>query len=42
MNIDKIIAESPDNFVIRDALCRCYEIADEHSNICCAVSGGGR
>lgn len=41
VDIDALIESAPDNFVIRDALCRCYEIVSEHNNICCSVSGGG-
>lgn len=41
VDIDALIESAPDNFVIRDALCRCYEIVNEHNNICCSVSGGG-
>lgn len=40
MDIEKIISEAPDNFVIRDALVKCFEIIQEHNNICCSVSGG--
>lgn len=38
--IEKVIAEAPDNFVIKDALIRCYEIVGEHNKIMCSVSGG--
>lgn len=40
VDIDALIESAPDNFVIRDALYRCYEIVSEHNNICCSVSGG--
>lgn len=40
IDIDTLIADAPDNFVIKDAICRCYEVVSEHSKICCAVSGG--
>ena len=34
IDIDALIENAPDNFVIRDALCRCYEIVNEHNNMC--------
>lgn len=40
--IEQIIAESPDNFVIQDALCRCFEIIESHKKIAVLISGGGR
>lgn len=36
----RVIAESPDNFVIQNALVRCAEIIDRHNKIMCSVSGG--
>lgn len=38
--LGKIINDAPDNFVIRDALARCYEITQLHNKIMCSVSGG--
>lgn len=35
-----LISESPDNFVIRDALLRCVEVIDLHNKIMCGISGG--
>ena len=40
VNIEKIISEAPDNFVIRDALDRCYAILSSHNKVACSVSGG--
>ncbi len=42
LTLEKILADAPDNFVIRDALERCFEIVQDHQNIMCSVSGGGR
>lgn len=39
--LEEIIAASPDNFVIRNALIKCYEVVHEHNKIVCSVSGGG-
>ena len=39
--LESIIADAPDNFVIRNALVKCYEVVHEHSKIICSVSGGG-
>lgn len=38
--IEQIIASSPDNFVIRDALVKCYDVVSAHNNIECSISGG--
>lgn len=38
--IEEIIAGSPDNFVIQNALATCYERASEHRHILCSISGG--
>lgn len=38
--IEEIIKESPDNFVIQNALCRCFEIIEQHNKIVVLVSGG--
>ncbi len=40
VNVDKLIAEAPDNFVIQNALLRCAEVVDSHNKIMCSVSGG--
>lgn len=40
--LEEIIAASPDNFVIRNALVKCYEVVHGHNKIVCSISGGGR
>ncbi len=40
VDIDKLLSDAPENFVIRDALDRCAAIIDAHQNIMCSVSGG--
>lgn len=40
LTLESIVADAPDNFVIQDALARCYEIIQEHQKIMCSVSGG--
>lgn len=40
MTLESAIAEAPDNFVIRDALVRCFTITREHNKIMCSISGG--
>lgn len=40
VDIDALLAEAPDNFVIRDALVKCVEVLEEHEKVLCAVSGG--
>lgn len=40
-DINQIISEAPDNFVIRDALCKAHEILETHNKIVCSISGGG-
>lgn len=40
-DIQKIVDEAPDNFVIRDALCKCHEVIESHKHIVCLISGGG-
>ena len=40
IDTEKMIAESPDNFVIQNALLRCAEVIDSHNKIMCSVSGG--
>lgn len=39
--LDSIISQSPDNFVIRNALIKCYEVVQNHKRIVCSISGGG-
>ena len=41
MTLDSVIVSAPDNFVIRDALARCFEVVQEHRHIVCSCSGGG-
>lgn len=41
MTLDSIITSSPNNFVIQDALARCFEVVQEHKRIVCSCSGGG-
>lgn len=41
MTIEELIVASPDNFVIRDALVKCYEVVEQHDKIMCSISGGG-
>ena len=41
ISLEQILNDAPDNFVIQDALIRCYEIISTHSRIVCSVSGGG-
>lgn len=45
MNIDtaaleEIISNAPNNFVIKDALVKCYEEVQLHNRILCLISGG--
>lgn len=42
MTLDSVIVSAPDNFVIRDALARCFEVVQRHRHIVCSCSGGGR
>ena len=41
MTREEIISSAPQNFVIRDALDRCYDVVQEHHKIMCSCSGGG-
>lgn len=41
MTLDSVIVSAPDNFVIRDALARCFEVVQKHRHIVCSCSGGG-
>ena len=41
MTLDNIITFAPDNFVIQDALARCFEVVQKHRHIVCSCSGGG-
>ena len=40
ITLEEIIAEAPDNFVIQDALAKCFEVIASHKKIACSVSGG--
>lgn len=40
-NISEVIANAPDNFVIQNAIEKCFDIIDSHNKIMIAVSGGG-
>ena len=40
ITLENIIAESPSNFVIQDALAKCFEIVQSHNKIACSISGG--
>lgn len=40
--LETIITNAPDNFVIRNALVKCYEVVHEHNKIVCSISGGRR
>lgn len=40
MTLDSVIVSAPDNFVIRDALARCFEVVQRHRHIVCSCSGG--
>ena len=37
---NKILAQAPENFVIKNAIERCIEVVDSHNKIMCSVSGG--
>lgn len=39
--LDTLVASAPDNFVIQNAIIRCYEIINSHNKIVCSISGGG-
>ena len=39
--LEKIVASAPDNFVIQNAIIKCYEIVNSHNKIVCSISGGG-
>lgn len=41
ISLEQILSNAPDNFVIQDALIRCYEIVSTHNHIVCSISGGG-
>jgi len=41
VDIDKLLADAPNNFVITDALAKCAEVVDEHQKVVCSISGGG-
>lgn len=39
--LESIIEAAPDNFVIQNALIKCYEVVHSHNKIACSISGGG-
>lgn len=41
VDVDKLLAGAPNNFVIVDALAKCVEVVEEHKKIMCSISGGG-
>lgn len=41
VDLEKLMAEAPDNFVIQNALIQCVDVVENHKNISCSVSGGG-
>ena len=40
VDLDELIQNAPDNFVIQNALIKCAEVIDSHEKIMCSVSGG--
>ncbi len=40
VDIEEILSSAPDNFVIKNALQKCYEVLREHNNVMCSISGG--
>lgn len=40
VDVDKLLAGAPNNFVIVDALAKCVEVVEEHKKIMCSISGG--
>ena len=42
VDVDKLLAGAPNNFVIVDALAKCVEVVEGHKKIMCSISGGGR
>lgn len=40
LTLESIVADAPDNFVIRDALTKCFEVLQGHQHIVCSCSGG--
>ena len=42
VDVDKLLAGAPNNFVIVDALAKCVEVVEEHKKIMCSISGVGR
>jgi len=40
VDIDKLLADAPNNFVIEDALAKCVEVLEEHKKVMCSISGG--
>lgn len=39
-DLEKILSDAPENFVIQSALIRCWEVTQDHKKILCSVSGG--
>ena len=40
VDLDELIQNAPDNFVIQNALIKCAEVIDSHEKIMCSASGG--
>ena len=40
MKLDSILSNSTDNFVIKNALERCFDVVQSHQSIACSCSGG--
>lgn len=40
ITLEQILREAPDNFVIQNALIKCYDVVSSHNHIACSVSGG--
>lgn len=40
VDVDKLLAGAPNNFVIVDALAKCVEVVEEHKKVMCSISGG--
>ncbi len=41
-DINAILSEAPENFVIQSSLEKCADVVSTHKKILCSVSGGGR
>ena len=42
IDIDALLQDAPDNFVIQNALEKCVDVVSHHRKIMCSVSGGGQ